>query len=191
MRGFSLVGEENHARHLLSGSSSPASNLSLRKGFFVLPWSPTRALIEDVSPINPSPFHLICNGMVDLMLPSNSFFPSVVQVRWPKMLWIPPIEEVTHVEEDGRNLDWVGTEPLEIASRFSLDSSDAFNIVELREAGIRFTFSSLQADIFTWLELVPSQLHSNELVFARAFELMCRYLQISATLPLFYAVFHL
>ncbi|XP_058768787.1 uncharacterized protein LOC131642566 [Vicia villosa] len=60
-----------------------------------------------------------------------------------------------------------------------------------KEAGLRLPFTHLQRSVFSWLRLCPSQLHPNALAFLRAFEVVCGYLEVEATLPLFFRVFHL
>src|ERR1051325_5239667 len=72
-------------------------------------------------------------------------------------------------------------------------SSTRFPMYEFafREAGFRLPFTGFQTGVFTWLNLAPSQLHPNALAFMRAFEIVCRYLDIGATLSLFFRIFHL
>src|SRR4051812_16001898 len=60
-----------------------------------------------------------------------------------------------------------------------------------KEAGLRLPFTLLQRSVFSWLRLCPSQLHPNALAFLRAFEIVCGYLDVEATLPLLFRVFHL
>ena len=60
-----------------------------------------------------------------------------------------------------------------------------------REAGYRLPFTDFQGAVFSHLALTPSQLHPNALAFIRAFELVCRYLEIGATVDLFFCIFQL
>ena len=60
-----------------------------------------------------------------------------------------------------------------------------------REAGYRLPFTDFQEGVFCHLALTPSQLHPNALAFIRAFELVCRYLEIGATVDLFFCIFQL
>ncbi|MCI22158.1 hypothetical protein A2U01_0043334, partial [Trifolium medium] len=72
-------------------------------------------------------------------------------------------------------------------------SDDGFAMYEFafKELGFRLPFSDLAAGVFGWLKLAPSQLHPNSLAFIRAFEIVCEYLEVEPTLPLFFRVFKL
>jgi hypothetical protein len=58
-----------------------------------------------------------------------------------------------------------------------------------KDLGFRMPFSALAIGIFDRLHLAPSQLHPNSLAFIRAFELLCEYLEVEPTLPLFFRIF--
>src|SRR4051812_6999693 len=60
-----------------------------------------------------------------------------------------------------------------------------------KEVGLRLHFTCLQRSVFSWLRLCPSQLHPNAFAFLRAFEVVCGFLEVEATLPLFFRIFHL
>ena len=54
------------------------------------------------------------------------------------------------------------------------------------ELGYRLPFTDLQVVVFDHLHLAPSQLHPNAIVFIRAFEIVCEYLEIGSTIPYFF-----
>lgn len=58
-----------------------------------------------------------------------------------------------------------------------------------KDLGFRLPFTSFQMALFTDLTLAPSQLHQNAFAFMRAFEIVCEYLRIGATVPLFMRCF--
>lgn len=60
-----------------------------------------------------------------------------------------------------------------------------------KEVGLRLPFTQLQKDVFRWLQLAPSQLHPNAIAFLREFEIVCAFLEVDPSLPLFIRVFHL
>ncbi|MCI11830.1 hypothetical protein A2U01_0032932, partial [Trifolium medium] len=70
---------------------------------------------------------------------------------------------------------------------------DGFSMYEFafKELGFRLPFSDLATGVFGWLKLAPSQLHPNSLAFIRAFEIVCEYLEVEPTLPLFFRIFKL
>ncbi|PNX70651.1 hypothetical protein L195_g057607, partial [Trifolium pratense] len=55
--------------------------------------------------------------------------------------------------------------------------------------GYRLPFNDLQAEIFGRLKVAPSQLHPNAMTFIRAYQVLCRYLEVEATISLFFYVF--
>ena len=59
------------------------------------------------------------------------------------------------------------------------------------EMGLRLPFSDFEVAVFWHLRVALSQLHPNEIAFMRAFEIVCDYLKIGATIPLFFYCFHL
>src|SRR4051812_48976054 len=57
-----------------------------------------------------------------------------------------------------------------------------------KEVGLRLPFTHLQRSVFGWLRLCSSQLHPNAFAFLRAFDIVCGFLEVEATLPLFFKV---
>ncbi|XP_045813794.1 uncharacterized protein LOC123907539 isoform X2 [Trifolium pratense] len=55
--------------------------------------------------------------------------------------------------------------------------------------GYRLPFNNLEAEIFGRLKVAPSQLHPNALAFIRAYQILCRYLEVEATVSLFFYIF--
>src|SRR3954471_712846 len=95
--------------------------------------------------------------------------------------------------DEGEEPSWGGFAPKphqRICSRFSGPRFAMYEFV-FKEAGLRLPFTHLQRSVFSWLRLCPSQLHPNALAFLRAFEIVCGYLDVEATLPLLFRVFHL
>ncbi|CAJ2635127.1 unnamed protein product [Trifolium pratense] len=66
-----------------------------------------------------------------------------------------------------------------------------FTMYELafRELGYRLPFNDFEAEVFGRLKVAPSQLHPNAMAFIRAYQVLCRYLEVEATVPLFFHVF--
>ncbi|CAJ2653374.1 unnamed protein product [Trifolium pratense] len=58
-----------------------------------------------------------------------------------------------------------------------------------KEMGFRLPFNNLEAEIFGRLKVAPSQLHPNSLAFIRAYQILCRYLEVEATVSLFFYIF--
>ncbi|CAJ2654490.1 unnamed protein product [Trifolium pratense] len=58
-----------------------------------------------------------------------------------------------------------------------------------KEMGYRLPFNNLEAEIFGRLKVAPSQLHPNALAFIRAYQILCRYLEVEATVSLFFYIF--
>ena len=57
--------------------------------------------------------------------------------------------------------------------------------------GFRLPFTNFKVADFQHLQVAPSQLHPNGTVFVRAFQIVCEYLRIGATIPLFFYFFHI
>ena len=95
--------------------------------------------------------------------------------------------------EIGDPNDWRIHIPAENERICSDCGADKFGVYEyvFKEMGLRLPFSDFQMSVLNHLDLAPSQLHPNSFAFIRAFELTCEYLNIGATLPLFFNVFHL
>ncbi|PNX61748.1 hypothetical protein L195_g052616, partial [Trifolium pratense] len=58
-----------------------------------------------------------------------------------------------------------------------------------RELGYKLPFNDFEAEVFGRLKVAPSQLHPNAMAFIRAYQVLCRYLEVEATVPLFFHVF--
>jgi hypothetical protein len=58
-----------------------------------------------------------------------------------------------------------------------------------KEVGFRLPFSSFQTSVLEWLEVCPSQLRPDCFAYMSAFELVCRFLRLSASRDLFFAIF--
>ena len=59
------------------------------------------------------------------------------------------------------------------------------------EMGLQLPFSDFEVAVFKHLHVAPSQIHLNGIMFMRAFEIVCDYLKIGSTIPLFLYCFHL
>lgn len=58
-----------------------------------------------------------------------------------------------------------------------------------KEVGMRLPFNDFEIGIFNFLRAAPSQLHPNALAFIRAFQHVCEFLKLGATIPLFFRCF--
>ena len=61
----------------------------------------------------------------------------------------------------------------------------------LRDMGFWLPFIDLQVAVFNYFRLAPSQVHPNSIAFLRGFEIVCDYLKIGTTFPLFFYLFDL
>ena len=95
--------------------------------------------------------------------------------------------------EEGDSPSWKPIIPMKTKRICSSFTGQKFPMYEFafKEAGMRLPFNAFQMGVFEWLDLAPSQLHPNALAFMRAFELVCAYLEVRATLPLFFQIFHI
>ncbi|MCH83851.1 hypothetical protein A2U01_0004677, partial [Trifolium medium] len=75
-----------------------------------------------------------------------------------------------------------------ICSKFPDDGFGMYEFV-FKDLKLRLPFSGLPIGVLGWLNLAPSQLHPNSLAFIRAFELVCEYLEVEPTVPLFFPRF--
>ncbi|MCI21342.1 hypothetical protein A2U01_0042509, partial [Trifolium medium] len=94
---------------------------------------------------------------------------------------------------EGREHNWdvyCPTAEKRVCSEFSDDGFAMYEFA-IKELGFGLPFSNLATGVFGWLKLAPSQLHPNSLAFIRAFEIVCEYLEIEPTLPLFFRIFKL
>lgn len=57
--------------------------------------------------------------------------------------------------------------------------------------GLRLSFSELQVTVLDLLSLAPSHMRPSSIDFLWEFKIVCKYLEIGATLPLFFYYFHL
>jgi hypothetical protein len=60
-----------------------------------------------------------------------------------------------------------------------------------KHQGLRLPFSALAVRVFKHLDLAPSQLHPNSMAFLVAFERLCEYHSVAASVELFFRVFKL
>ena len=95
------------------------------------------------------------------------------------------------VNEEERREDWEVYIPAAVHRICSIYEADCIPVFDIwfRELGFRLPFTDLQVGIFDHLRLAPSQLHPNVIAFIRAFEIVCEYLKIGVTLPLFFHIF--
>ncbi|MCI22712.1 hypothetical protein A2U01_0043888, partial [Trifolium medium] len=77
-----------------------------------------------------------------------------------------------------------------ICSKFTEDAVGMYEFA-FKDLKLRLPFSELGVGVFGWLDLAPSQLHPNSLAFIRAYDLLCEYLEVRPTVPLFFRVFKL
>ncbi|PNX61304.1 hypothetical protein L195_g060603, partial [Trifolium pratense] len=89
-----------------------------------------------------------------------------------------PVNWETHLPEEGKR----------ICSPFT---DDGFAMYELafKELGFKLPFSRFECEVFGRLKVAPSQLHPNSMAFIRAYPILCRYLNVEATVPLFFHIF--
>ncbi|CAJ2668024.1 unnamed protein product [Trifolium pratense] len=89
-----------------------------------------------------------------------------------------PVNWEAHLPEEGKR----------ICSTFS---EDGFAMYELafKELGFKLPFSNFECEVFGRLKVAPSQLHPNSMAFIRAYPILCRYLDVEATVPLFFHIF--
>ncbi|PNX73673.1 hypothetical protein L195_g029576 [Trifolium pratense] len=98
----------------------------------------------------------------------------------------------TVVEDDGSDNFEVHT-PAEGERVCSSYTGGSFTMYEMafKEMGFRLPFNDLEAGIFGRLKVAPSQLHPNSLAFIRAYQILCRYLEVEATVALFFYIFQI
>ncbi|CAJ2656742.1 unnamed protein product [Trifolium pratense] len=89
-----------------------------------------------------------------------------------------PVNWETHLPEEGKH----------ICSEFT---EDGFAMYELafKELGFKLPFSNFECEVFGRLKVAPSQLHPNSMAFILAYPILCRYLNVEATVPLFFHIF--
>lgn len=75
-----------------------------------------------------------------------------------------------------------------VCSRFPRDRFPMYETT-FKEVGFRLPFSSFQIGVLEWLEVCPSQLRPDCFAYMSAFELVCRFLRLSASRDLFFAIF--
>ncbi|CAJ2655512.1 unnamed protein product [Trifolium pratense] len=98
----------------------------------------------------------------------------------------------TIVEEAG-SVNWEVHAPAEGERICSSYTEGGFTMYEMafKEMGYRLPFNNLEAEIFGRLKVAPSQLHPNSLAFIRAYQILCRYLEVEATVSLFFYIFQI
>ncbi|CAJ2655906.1 unnamed protein product [Trifolium pratense] len=98
----------------------------------------------------------------------------------------------TVVEDPGSD-NWEVHAPAEGERVCSSYTGGRFTMYEMafKELGFRLPFNDLEAGIFGRLKVAPSQLHPNSLAFIRAYEILCRYLEVEATVALFFYIFQI
>ncbi|CAJ2677242.1 unnamed protein product [Trifolium pratense] len=98
----------------------------------------------------------------------------------------------TVVEEAGSE-NWEVHMPAEGERVCSSYAGCSFTMYEMafKELGFRLPFNDLEAGIFGRLRVAPSQLHPNSLAFIRAYQILCRYLEVEATVALFFYIFQI
>ncbi|CAJ2628071.1 unnamed protein product [Trifolium pratense] len=98
----------------------------------------------------------------------------------------------TIVEEAGSE-NWEVHAPAEGERVCSSYAGGRFTMYEMafKELGFRLPFNDLEAGIFGRLKVAPSQLHPNSLAFIRAYQILCRYLEVEATVALFFYIFQI
>ncbi|CAJ2671871.1 uncharacterized protein LOC123891775 [Trifolium pratense] len=98
----------------------------------------------------------------------------------------------TIVEEVGSE-NWEVHMPAEGERVCSSYAGCSFTMYEMafKELGFRLPFNDLEAGIFGRLRVAPSQLHPNSLAFIRAYQILCRYLEVEATVALFFYIFQI
>ncbi|CAJ2637044.1 unnamed protein product [Trifolium pratense] len=98
----------------------------------------------------------------------------------------------TVVEDPGSD-NWEVHAPAEGERVCSSYTGGRFTMYEMafKELGFRLPFNDLEAEIFGRLKVAPSQLHPNSLAFIRAYEILCRYLEVEATVALFFYIFQI
>ncbi|CAJ2651980.1 unnamed protein product [Trifolium pratense] len=96
----------------------------------------------------------------------------------------------TIVEEAG-SVNWEVHTPAEGERICSPYTEGGFTMYEMafKEMGYRLPFNNLEAGIFGRLKVAPSQLHPNSLAFIWAYQILCRYLEVEATVSLFFYIF--
>ena len=121
----------------------------------------------------------------------GSYFTTRQDEVFDGVVWYGP--EGEDVNEEGRQEDWavyILAAVHWICSIYEVGRIPVFDIWFM-ELGFRLPFTDLQVAIFDHLRLAPSQLHPNAIAFIRAFKIVCEYLEIGATLPLFFDIFYL
>ncbi|CAJ2640823.1 unnamed protein product [Trifolium pratense] len=98
----------------------------------------------------------------------------------------------TIVEEAGSE-NWEVHAPAEGERVCSSYAGGRFTMYEMafKELGFRLPFNDLEAGVFGRLKVAPSQLHPNSLAFIRAYQILCRYLEVEATVALFFYIFQI
>ncbi|CAJ2646588.1 unnamed protein product [Trifolium pratense] len=88
-------------------------------------------------------------------------------------------------------VNWEVQMPAEGERICSPYTEGGFTMYEMafKEMGYRLPFNNLEAEIFGRLRVAPSQLHPNALAFIRAYQILCRYLEVEATVSLFFYIF--
>ncbi|CAJ2661720.1 unnamed protein product [Trifolium pratense] len=95
------------------------------------------------------------------------------------------------IVEGAGPVNWEVHMPAEGERICSSYTEGGFTMYEMafKEMGYRLPFNNLEAEIFGRLKVAPSQLHPNVLAFIWAYQILCRYLEVEATVSLFFYIF--
>ena len=91
----------------------------------------------------------------------------------------------------GRYEDWEVVLPCisdRVCSKYENYVFPMYEVV-FKDMSFRLPFSDFQREVFRWTKLSPSQIHPNSYAFMRAFELVCKYLEVPAFKNVFYTIF--
>ncbi|GAU22953.1 hypothetical protein TSUD_326820 [Trifolium subterraneum] len=127
-------------------------------------------------------------------------------ITYEKLVWVTPepwgvastlvqgdstVHTIVEERGEGDPENWEVHTPFEgkrVCSEFS-EGGFAMYEFAFNDLKFRMPFSDFTVGVFDRLRLAPSQLHPNLLAFIRAFELLCNYLGVEPTLPLFFRIF--
>ncbi|PNX62585.1 hypothetical protein L195_g053060 [Trifolium pratense] len=121
----------------------------------------------------------------------------------PEFAWVAPeprgiastitaqYPQLFTIVEGAGPVNWEVHMPAEGERICSSYTEGGFTMYEMafKEMGYRLPFNNLEAEIFGRLKVAPSQLHPNALTFIRAYQILCRYLEVEATVSLFFYIF--
>ncbi|GAU29988.1 hypothetical protein TSUD_160730 [Trifolium subterraneum] len=105
--------------------------------------------------------------------------------------WDPSVHSIVEDRGEGDLENWevhVPEEGKRVCLEFSVGGFAMYEFA-FKDLKFRLPFSDFVVGVFDRLRLAPSQLHLNSLAFIRTFELLCNYLDVEPTLPLFFRIF--